>query len=334
MATYLDPAIAARIIEKKKILDQYRPFPKPILERLREQFIAEWTYNSNAIEGNTLTLRETMLVLERGITVKGKSLREHFEVTNHRAAIFELEKMIQSKEAISEDSILRLHAHILDNIDDRYAGVYRRENVRILGARHIPPSPFKIPDLMKDFFTWLNENPEQLSIIELAAVAHYKFVSIHPFIDGNGRTGRLFMNLLFMQYGFPPAVILVTDRHKYYDVLNEANLGDLKPFVRFIAQSVERSIGLYLEAIEPITDESQMGKEYILLREAAKNSPYSQEYLSLLARRGKIHAIKKGRNWYTTKETLEEYIMSPYTKRASAALSPRDKPVGPSAESD
>lgn len=307
MTTYLDPNIQTRLAEKKKILDQYRPFPKPILERLREQFIIEWTYNSNAIEGNTLTLRETMLVLERGITVKGKSLREHFEVTNHRAAIFELEKIIQVKKKISEESILKLHAHILDNIDDRYAGVYRRENVRILGARLIPPSPYKVPMLMKDFFAWLHENPEKLSVIELAAVAHYKFVSIHPFIDGNGRTGRLFMNLLLMQYGYPPAVILVNDRKKYYDVLNSANLGDIKPFVQFIAQSVERSIGLYLDAIEPKTDESHAGKEYILLKDAAKDSRYSQEYLSLLARRAKIHAIKKGRDWYTTEDTVEDY---------------------------
>ncbi len=248
-----------------------------------------------------------MLVLERGITVKGKSLREHFEVTNHRAAIFELEKIIQVKEKISEESILKLHAHILDNIDDHYAGVYRRESVRILGARLIPPSPYKVPMLMKDFFVWLHENPEKLSVIELAAVAHYKFVSIHPFIDGNGRTGRLFMNLLLMQYGYPPAVILVNDRKKYYNVLNSANLGDIKPFVQFIAQSVERSIGLYLDAIEPKTDESHAGKEYILLKDAAKDSRYSQEYLSLLARRAKIHAIKKGRDWYTTEDTVEDY---------------------------
>lgn len=320
MASYLDPTIVARILEKKKILDQYRPFPKPILERLREQFIAEWTYNSNAIEGNTLTLRETLLVLERGITVKGKSLREHFEVTNHRAAIFELEKIIQMKEKISEESVLKLHAHILDNIDDRYAGVYRRENVRILGARLIPPSPYKVPNLMKDFFIWLNENPEQLSIIELAAVAHYKFVSIHPFIDGNGRTGRLFMNLLLMQHGFPPAVILVADRRKYYNVLNAANLGNLKPFVQFIARSAERSIGLYLEAIEPKTDESQAGKEYVLLKDAAKDSRYSQEYLSLLARRGKIHAIKKGRDWYTTEDDIEDYEIMRNKKKLEKKL--------------
>lgn len=309
MSLYLDPAIAKRIIEKKKILDRYRPFPKPILERLRDQFIIEWTYNSNAIEGNTLTLRETMLVLERGITVKGKTLREHFEVTNHRAAIFELEKIIQLKEKISEESILKLHTHILDNIDDQYAGVYRRENVRILGARLIPPNPMKVPKLMKDFFHWLDENSEKLSIIELAAVAHYKFVSIHPFIDGNGRTGRLFMNLLLMQHGYPPAVILATDRQKYYRVLNQANLGNLKPFVAFIAQSIERSIGLYLDAIEPKVDESQAGREYVLLRDAAKDSKYSQEYLSLLARRGKIHAIKKDRNWYTTEDEVEDYEM-------------------------
>lgn len=304
---YCDTSITNRLLEKKKMLDQHRPFPKPILERLHEQFIIEWTYNSNAIEGNTLTLRETALVLREGITIHGKSLREHFEVTNHKTAILELENFVKKRLLCSEKILLSLHKIILSNIADEYAGVYRRENVRILGARVVPPSPLKVPRLMKDFLSWLRRNPDHLNIVELAALTHYKLVEIHPFIDGNGRTARLIMNLLLMQKGYPPAIILKNDRKKYYETLNKANVGNVNPFVLFIAQSVERSLGLYLEAIEPRTEAADAQKEYITLKEAAKCSPYSQEYISFLARRGKIHAIKKNRNWLTTLEALENY---------------------------
>lgn len=305
---YLDPEIKKRLFQKKKILDQNRPFPKVILERLHEQFVIEWTYNSNAIEGNTLTLQETALVLREGITIHGKSLREHFEATNHKAAIFELENMVRSQKPFTEEMLLELHRIILTNISGQYAGAYRKENVRIIGARLIPPSPLKVPLLMKDFFSWLHKNPDRLDIIELSALAHYQFVAIHPFIDGNGRIARLLMNLLLMQKGFPPAVVLKNDRKKYYRALNKANMGNMKPFVFLMAQAIERSLGLYLEAIEPRTKPSDMQKEYISLQEATKHCPYSQEYLSFLARTGKIHAIKKDRNWYTTVESLKHYI--------------------------
>jgi len=305
---YLDPEVKKRILEKKKILDKYRPFPKLILERLHTQTIIEWTYNSNAIEGNTLTLKETALILNQGITIKGKSLREHYEATNHKKAIEYLEKLVKDKKNPTEKEILEIHKIILTNIDEQYAGVYRDQTVRILGARAIPPSPLKVPDKMKEFYKWLKTNPEKLDIIEFAALAHYKLVEIHPFIDGNGRTSRLLMNLLLMQKGFPPAVILMNDRMKYYSALNEANVGKFEHFVLVIAQSIERSLGLYLEAIEPKKTKKDQQKEYISLTEASKLCSYSQEYLSLLARKGKIHAIKQGRNWLTTAEAIQEYI--------------------------
>lgn len=254
-----------------------------------------------------MTLRETALVLNEGITIKGKSLREHFEATNHKAAILELEKIIRKKERLNEEVLLRIHRMILGNIDDRYAGVYRREQVRIIGARMIPPSPLKVERLMKEFFEWFNGEGGKINSIERSALVHYRLVEIHPFIDGNGRTSRLIMNLLLMQNGFPPAIILKNDRKKYYDVLNQANMGDLEPFILFIAQSVERSLGLYLEAIVPKIKPSDEAKEYISLKEAAQFSRYSQGYLGLMARRGKIHAIKRGRNWLTTREALADY---------------------------
>lgn len=304
---YLDQVVKKRLYEKKKILDANRPFSKVILQRLHEQFVIEWTYNSNAIEGNTLTLQETALVLREGITISGKSLREHFEATNHRAAILELENIVRSKKPFTEQMLLKLHKIILSNISEAYAGIYRKENVRILGARLVPPSPLKAPKLMKDFFSWLHKNPERLDIIELSALVHYQFVAIHPFIDGNGRTARLLMNLLLMQKGFPPAIVLKNDRKKYYDTLNKANSGNIRPFILLMAQAIERSLGLYIEAIQPKIKPSDIQKEYISLKEATQYCPYSQEYLSLLARKGKIHAIKKDRNWFTTLETIKKY---------------------------
>ncbi len=302
--TLLDKDIFARIIEKKKRLDSIRPVSKSALQSLKERFIVEWTYNSNAIEGNTLTLNETRLVLERGLTVKGKSLREHFEAVNHKEAIIYLEIIVKNKEPITESLIKKLHAIITKGINDADAGIYRNVRVRILGAVFTPPDPLKIPQLMSDFVVWLNS--EKQHPIELAALVHYKLVFIHPFSDGNGRTARLLMNLMLMRAGYPPAVVLNTERKKYYARLKAADLGDSKPFVNFIAQSVERSLDLYLEALEPVKQGEN--RELISLKEAAKGTPYSAEYLSLLARKGKLGAVKISRNWMISRGALKQYL--------------------------
>ncbi|MBU4245894.1 MAG: Fic family protein [Nanoarchaeota archaeon] len=299
-----DNLIFLRIEEKKRRLDNIRPLSKSALEKLKERFVVEWTYNSNAIEGNTLTLNETKLVLERGLTIKGKSLREHFEAINHKNAIAHLESIAGNKESITEDLIKKLHALILKEIDDSEAGIYRSVRVRILEAIFTPPDPLKIPALMSELINWLKN--EKSPTVEVAALAHYKLVRIHPFIDGNGRTSRLLMNLILMKNGFPPAVVLNAERKKYCDRLKKADSGDLMPFVNMMAQSVERSLDLYLEALEP----SKSGEEKALipLSEAAKGTPYSAEYLSLLARTGKLGAIKISRNWVISKDELKKYI--------------------------
>lgn len=295
----IDEILYAKILKKKKELDKLRPLPKPALEELRKQFEIELTYNSNAIEGNTLTLRETQLVLEHGITVKGKSLREHFEAINHKEAIIFVEDSL--KEEISEKLIKKLHELILTKIYDEAKGQYRKENVRILGAIKSPPQAVKVPDLMKQFAEYTKTNPEKLNPVDFAAILHYKLVEIHPFIDGNGRVSRLLMNLVLMKHGYPITIVLNTDRKKYYDTLKEADKGNPKPFVDFIGYCVNRSLDIYLSAFKK-------GMEYISLAEAAKDTPYSQEYLSLLARKGKIDAIKLGRNWMTIKKAVEEYM--------------------------
>lgn len=303
----MSPALLKSIEEKKARLDRLRPFPPIALKRLHEQIVVEWTFNSNAIEGNTLTLRETALVLKEGLTISGKPLREHLEVVNHKDAILELERIVAKKTDLTEDGVRALHKIILKGIDDAEAGLYRRQRVRILGARHIPPDPVKVPSKMKECMDWYGRSQDILHAVELAAVLHHKLVLIHPFIDGNGRCSRLIMNLVLMRYGYPPAVILRVDRKKYYRVLREADQQDYENYLNFVARSVERSLIIYLEALTP-SDSKEFNKQgYITLAEAAKKAPYSQEYLSLLARRGVLPAVKFGRNWMTTRDAVQEY---------------------------
>ena len=211
------PEIYKNIEVRLKELNGRRPLTPGELERLNEDFMIEYTYNSNAIEGNTLTLRETALVL-RGLTIDRKPLREHLEVTQHRDAFNLVCELVSRKEPLTEEAILKIHSVILnDKPADR--GGYRRVSVRILGAIHIPPNPIKIPALMRELIENYNlsgENP-----VKKAAQFHARFEAIHPFVDGNGRTGRLIANLELMKAGYPPIDIKFTDRGEYYDCFND-----------------------------------------------------------------------------------------------------------------
>lgn len=299
----IDKNIHERIVRKRRALDALRPLPKNALEKLRKQFAIELAYNSNAIEGNSLTLKETQLVIEEGITIRGKPLREHFEAINHQKAFEFLEGIVNKKTRITEEVITDIHRLILTGIDDDYAGKYGNINVRILGAIKSPPRFEKVPQKMKEYMDYVNGNPDKLNAIELAALIHYRLVEIHPFTDGNGRTTRLLTNLFLMRHGYPVTMVLKVDRKRYYDRLREADKGNANPFIDFIGRTVERSLDLYLDVFKK-------GSEYISLAEASKNSPYSQEYLSLLARKGRIEAIKLGRNWHVKRGTIKRYIKS------------------------
>lgn len=302
----MDKRLLDSIEGKKRELDRFRPLPSTVVQKLNEQFTLEWIYNSNAIEGNTLTLQETELVLNRGLTIGNKSLQEHFEAINHKEGIKYLEKFIEKKNDLSEDFIRSIHKIILKNINDYEAGNYRNTNVRILGAVHIPPNPMKIPALMNEFIEWYYTNKYTMPIPELAAWIHYQFVYIHPFIDGNGRTSRLLMNLVLLQNGYPPAVILNIDRKKYYSVLKQADLNKPNEFINFIGRAIERSLIIYLNSVKPVSKKTEL-QGYITLKEATKYCNYSLEYLSLLARKGKLPAVKFQRNWMTTREAIENY---------------------------
>jgi Fic family protein len=302
----MDEKLLKSIDGKKKELDKHRPLNTSIAKKLNDQFALEWTYNSNAIEGNTLSLQETEVVLNKGITIGGKSVNEHLEAINHKEGINYLKKIIGKKEEISEVLIKELHRIILKGIDDLEAGIYRRHNVRIFGAFMIPPQAIKVKNRMEELLSWYYENRYLIPVPELAAQMHYRFVCIHPFIDGNGRVSRLLMNLILMAAGFPPAIILYVDRMKYYRVLNDANKGNEESFENFIGRSIERSLIIYLNSVKPDLTERE---GLISLKEATKYCNYSQEYLSLLARKGNLSAIKINKEWVTTQEAIEEYLL-------------------------
>lgn len=300
-----------RLYQKKQDLQASRPLPTIALNKIRESLSIEWTYNSNSIEGNSLTLRETQMVLQEGITVKGKSLREHFETHNHDKAIDYLFSIINDDYVLRSIDILSLHNLVLRSIEEDFAGRLRNGGVRIVGANFVPPNANKVSDLLDELIDFVNTNPLELNDIELAAVFHHKLVWIHPFFDGNGRTVRLAMNLLLMRCGFPPAIILKNDRKKYYEALNQANNGNYQKLMLLMCQALERSLNIYLNAMPDNDTDFQKISDIV----SEPSSPYGQEYVSLLARTGKIDAYKEGRNWYTTKEAVEDYILNRKRKR-------------------
>ena len=236
----------AQIDRKKVELDGRRPLTAGEVARLNEEFIVEYTYNSNAIEGNTLTMSETKAVLEDGITIGGKSLREHLEAVGHSQAIDYLEVLAQGDAALTERTLKDFHSLILRNIDGANAGTYRRVNVLISGAGHIPPQAESVPEKMEAFFRWYGAARGRLHPVEFAARVHADFVNIHPFKDGNGRTARLIMNFELMRAGFPTVIVPVDARPDYYRNLDiAATQGDYLPFVMQIAELAQKSFAPY-----------------------------------------------------------------------------------------
>ncbi|BFL13166.1 Fic family protein [[Clostridium] hylemonae] len=235
------------IDRKKTELDSRRPLTEGEIERLTEEFVVEYTYNSNAIEGNTLTLRETDMVL-RGLTIGQKPLKDHMEAIGHKEAFDLVRDLVKDQEPLSERVIKHIHYLVLaDKKDDR--GVYRRVPVRIMGARHEPAQPYLIKPKMEQLLEFYNNSKEH--IIPRVARFHIKFEGIHPFIDGNGRTGRLLVNLELMKAGYPPIDIKFTDRISYYNAFDEYhvkhNLGAME---KLFAGYVNDRLDSYLVMLE------------------------------------------------------------------------------------
>jgi Fic family protein len=241
--TELDSMLAALAVKHQR-LQAARPLPPEFVQSLEHKLRIELTYSSNSIEGNTLTLRETQLLIDENITPGGKSLREVHEAINHNEAIKLLYRIAEKRLPASERDLLDLHALVLRNIDDAWAGRYRQTRVFITGSPIIPPSHMHVPELMAKFIGDLASASGHP--VKIAADAHYEFAKIHPFVDGNGRTARLLMNLLLLQRDYPLTIIPADQRTAYITAMDDADRGDRLPFYRVICASVERSLDLYL----------------------------------------------------------------------------------------
>lgn len=241
-----------KLIQKR---DQYQAslkrIPEYTLQTFEQAFEIEYTHNSTAIEGNTLTLIETKVLLEDGISIGGKHLRELYEAVNHRNAYRYVKECIEKGEPLSEKIVKDIHAILMDHIFT--GGIYRNVDVYISGAQHTPPSPNEMYRQVKNFYADLSWKGNELNLIELAAWTHAEFVKIHPFLDGNGRTSRLIMNYQLLANGFPAVSIAKENRLEYFNTLEAyAVEGDLRPFAEMIAGLVEQQLDRYLEMDRPV----------------------------------------------------------------------------------
>lgn len=244
-----------KIHQKKEKLDKFRPLSHTQVKNLKNVYDIQLTYNSNAIEGSTLTYSETKLILSEGITIGGKSMHEHLEAINHKDAISFIEELanINTKEIRLTD-IKNIHHLVLKGIDNKNAGAYRTQNVGVVksdGEIHNFTEPLKVEEKMNEFIEWLHSQAIKEPIL-LASLVHLKFVSIHPFIDGNGRTARLLMNLVLLQNAYPQAIIKVSNRVEYiqsvekYQQSSDNAYGD---FYKVVLQSVNESLDLYSKIV-------------------------------------------------------------------------------------
>jgi len=232
-------------------LNAYRPLTEGELQRLRNEFLISFTYHSNAIEGNTLTLQETAMILNEGITIDKKPLKDHLEAVGHKEAYLYVEELVKEKVPLSEKVIKDIHSLVLmDRRNDR--GIYRRIPVTIMGADHTPPQPYLVSIQMEQMIAKY-EQMAAMHIVEKVAIFHLEFEAVHPFIDGNGRTGRLLLNLELMKEG-PPINIKYGDRRRYYNCFTSYHAGENDPseMISLIAQYVEEELQKYLAIIQHV----------------------------------------------------------------------------------
>lgn len=276
------------------------------LVRIRKFFRIKNIYHSNAIEGNALNIGETRVVVEDGLTLTGKSLKDQTEAKNLSEALDFLEEIVkQQDESILESDIRQIHQLVLKGIHDEDAGKYRLVNVEISGSEFSPPGPEKIPADMQEFGEWLktitldNSRIAETNAVVVAAVAHTWFVHTHPFIDGNGRVARLLLNLILMRAGFPPAIITKADRQRYYDSLEEAQSSNLAPFIALLMDCINESL-----------------EEY---EDAAKEEQDFQESIKVLAEKfspgGELGTRNEFEVWRNAMELLKSYF-----RQAAGAL--------------
>ncbi|MDP4270707.1 MAG: Fic family protein [Bacteroidota bacterium] len=246
-------ALLQEIDSLKVKLNNARPLPVEALQKIKEALEMEYTYESNRIEGNTLTLQETALIVSEGVTIGGKSMREHLEAINHAQAVEFIKDIACADIEITERTIKEIHAVILHGIQKEQAGKYRNVPVMIVGSRHIPPQPYLIDIQMEAFITEYNRmRTEQIHPVIIAAYLHDELVKIHPFVDGNGRTSRLLMNLYLLSHGYTITILKGDNETKlaYYEALELSHTqGDPEPFYLLVANAVKNSLQSYLQII-------------------------------------------------------------------------------------
>lgn len=235
------------LTSKLQRLTALRPLSPESVASLAAAWDVRMVYESNSLEGNSLTLRETELVLSKGVTVSGKPLKDHIEALNLAKAWEQVKVLAQPGAELTKRDLLNLHQIILTRVEDNFAGTYRSSSVRISGSNHIPPNPIKVPDLMEALFS---ETQTISDPVEKAAKLHHGIASIHPFADGNGRTARLAMNFVLLTAGFPPISIPTTPRESYYNALEAADSGDFKTFQNFLEAELHKEFDHYLEALK------------------------------------------------------------------------------------
>jgi len=298
--TTIDELLLQKIEEKKKRLDKLRPLSQDALQNLLEDIRLRHTYHSDAIEGNTLTLQETKLVLEEGITIGGKPLKDHIEARNDAEAFDLMIDLIHAKKKLSQEIIQQIHQSVTKGTLQN-PGQYRAGDVRVTGADVRPPGYLKVIPLMDNYIKHINE--AQKHPLQKAAYIHHELVRIHPFFDGNGRVARLLTNFYLMTKGYPIIIVKKEDRQNYYQALHKADHGDLSDFTLFIMQAVHESLQYYLSSF---IEEDRL----ISLKDLSLHVPHSQEYLSLRARQGKLDAVKIENVWYSSKRAFKEYLKS------------------------
>jgi cell filamentation protein, protein adenylyltransferase len=297
----MDPRLERRIAEKQAALDLQRPLPTPIVAKLYEDLRVRLTYHSNAIEGNTLDLSETQLVIEHGVTIGGHTMREHLEAVQHAAAYTLLLDLARAGAPIDEIAIGQLHALVMRDLVDA-PGQYRSGAVYISGSEYRPPHYSQVPQLMRDLVDWIvAEGPNYAPIVR-AALTHEMLLAFHPYLDGNGRTARLLLNLQLMRDGYPAALLLASWRPRYIRALEQAHHGQYSPLVNLIGRAVEAGLDMFLEACAAIPEQLQRP-----LREVAHICAIDADYLGWLLREGRIAGQKRRGRWYTSEAAVRRY---------------------------
>ncbi|MEK7059776.1 MAG: Fic family protein [Patescibacteria group bacterium] len=298
MAQSLDQLLAI-ISDKKRKLDAKRPLDAALLKNLTEWFRVELTYNSNAIEGNTLTRSETALVIEKGLTVKGKSLDEHLEAVNHAEALDYIQELATKtkRSELTKHDLLSIHQLILNKVNSQDAGRFRRIDVSIAGSDVVLPSHIVVPELMEGFMEWLTGQNHD-NTVTIAAEAHLRLVTIHPFADGNGRTARLLMNLLLLQAGYPIAVISNATRQDYINSIEKAQkTGDKQAYLRVVYEAVNTSLDIYLGNKNP----SAVAKNDIISLRIGELAEQTGEEVSTIrywTNEGLLSTVKRSKSGY------------------------------------